>query len=100
MSKVLAPASATLLAALLSPLALAETPAATPTPASASEAAAVQLEDIEVTADGSQVELPQPYAGGQVATGGRIGLFGNLDMMDTPFNSTNYTAELIKNQQA
>ncbi|HVW70821.1 MAG TPA: TonB-dependent siderophore receptor [Steroidobacteraceae bacterium] len=55
---------------------------------------------VVVTANGSQVELPADYAGGQVARGGRIGLFGNLDMMDTPFNATDYTAEFIRDQQA
>ncbi|CAD0322811.1 TonB-dependent receptor [Xanthomonas hortorum] len=58
------------------------------------------LDTLTVTADGSQVELPPDYAGGQVATGGRVGLFGNLDVMDTPFNSMNFTAELMRNQQA
>lgn len=43
--------------------------------------------------------LPEPYAGGQVATGGQVGILGNRDIMDTPFNQTNYTAELIQNQQ-
>ncbi|MBR0840721.1 TonB-dependent receptor [Bradyrhizobium liaoningense] len=43
---------------------------------------------------------PAPYAGGQVATGGSLGLLGNRSVMDTPFNQTSYTAELIKNQQA
>jgi iron complex outermembrane recepter protein len=43
---------------------------------------------------------PAPYAGGQVATGGSLGLLGNRSVMDTPFNQTNYTAELIQNQQA
>jgi iron complex outermembrane receptor protein len=43
---------------------------------------------------------PAPYAGGQVATGGSLGLLGNRGVMDTPFNQTNYTAELIANQQA
>jgi iron complex outermembrane receptor protein len=57
-------------------------------------------EQIIVTAQGSQVELTDTYAGGQVARGGRVGLFGNLDIMDTPFNSTNYTADLILDQQA
>ena len=55
---------------------------------------------IIVEANGSQVELPADYAGGQIARGGRVGLFGNLDIMDTPFNSTNYTAEFIRNNQA
>jgi iron complex outermembrane receptor protein len=54
----------------------------------------------EVVVVGSQVVLPESYAGGQVARGGRVGLFGNLDIMDSPFSSTNYTAELIQNQQA
>src|SRR5579871_246607 len=53
-----------------------------------------------VEANGSQVELPADYAGGQVARGGRVGLFGNLDIMDTPFNGTNYTAEFIRDLQA
>jgi len=35
-----------------------------------------------------------------VARGARLGLMGNQDVMDTPFNVTSYTAELIKNQQA
>ncbi|MCA1453653.1 TonB-dependent receptor [Bradyrhizobium sp. BRP22] len=43
---------------------------------------------------------PAPYAGGQVATGGSLGLLGNRSVMDTPFNQTSYTAELIQNQQA
>jgi len=56
------------------------------------------LEYVIVT--GSQVDLTPDYAGGQVARGGRVGLFGNLDMMDTPFNSTNYTADFMRNLQA
>jgi iron complex outermembrane receptor protein len=53
-----------------------------------------------VIVTGSQVTLPPDYAGGQVARGGRVGLFGNLDIMDTPFNSTNFTAEFMRNLQA
>src|SRR5690606_20895372 len=71
-----------------------------PAAAQADEEDVLTLDKVLVTADGSQVELPPAYAGGQVATGGRIGLFGNLDIMDTPFNATNYTAELMQNQQA
>ena len=58
----------------------------------------VELEEVVVT--GSQITLPPEYSGGQVARGGRAGILGNLDMMDTPFASTNYTADLILNQQA
>ncbi len=57
-----------------------------------------ELEEIVVY--GSQITLPPAYAGGQVATGGRAGILGNMDSLDTPFSSTNYTAELMLNQQA
>lgn len=46
---------------------------------------------------GSPVE---PYAGGQVARGGKLGLLGNRDFMDTPFNQTSYTSKLIEDRQA
>ncbi len=55
---------------------------------------------ISASADASAKGLPAAYAGGQVARGGRAGLLGNLDMMDAPFNTTNYTQALIQNQQA
>ena len=45
-------------------------------------------------------DLPEAYEGGQVARGGHIGLLGNRDILDTPFSITNYTDELIENQQA
>lgn len=43
---------------------------------------------------------PASYAGGQVATGGSLGLLGNRGVMNTPFNQTSYTAKLIQDQQA
>jgi iron complex outermembrane receptor protein len=43
---------------------------------------------------------PAPYAGGQVATGGSLGLLGNRGVMNTPFNQTSYTSKLIQDQQA
>ena len=55
---------------------------------------------VSASADASAQGLPSAYAGGQVARGGRIGLLGNVDIMDTPFNATNYTAALIQDQQA
>nr|WP_315847026.1 TonB-dependent receptor [uncultured Achromobacter sp.] len=45
-------------------------------------------------------QLSEPYAGGQVARGGRVGMLGERDVMDTPFNIASYTSELIQNQQA
>lgn len=44
--------------------------------------------------------LQQPYAGGQLARGGSLGVLGTADVMDTPFSTTNYTAEQLQNQQA
>lgn len=59
-----------------------------------------ELEEVIVTAEGSQVELMGDYAGGQVARGGRAGLLGNLDYMDAPFSGTAFTQELIDQQQS
>jgi iron complex outermembrane receptor protein len=44
--------------------------------------------------------LQKPYAGGQLARGGSLGILGTADVMDTPFSTTNYTAEQLQNQQA
>ena len=45
-------------------------------------------------------DLPEAYEGGQVGSGGRVGLLGNQDVFDTPFSVTSYTSELIESQQA
>lgn len=50
--------------------------------------------------DQTAASIVAPYAGGQVASGGRMGFFGNRSVMDTPFNVTSYTAQLVNNQQA
>jgi iron complex outermembrane receptor protein len=55
---------------------------------------------VTASADASAQGLPSAYAGGQVARGGRLGLLGNVDIMDTPFNTTNYTLGIIQDQQA
>lgn len=60
------------------------------------------LPGVKVTADAG-VEpgaLPLPFAGGEVARGGRLGLFGNGDYFDAPFSVTSYTSTAIENQQA
>ncbi|KPC51892.1 TonB-dependent receptor [Amantichitinum ursilacus] len=61
-----------------------------------------QLETVVVTAsaDASKDGLQPAYAGGQVAKGGRAGILGSKNNMDTPFAITAYTNELIKEQQA
>jgi len=70
--------------------------------ASAPPAATTQLETVVVkaSADASAGGLKAPYAGGQVARGGRVGILGSQDIMDTPFSITNYTQKVIQDQQA
>jgi iron complex outermembrane receptor protein len=68
----------------------------------ADPAKTTELAEIVVTssADASAEGLSKPYAGGQVARGGRAGILGTQDNMDTPFSITSYTNEFIQNQQA
>ncbi len=56
--------------------------------------------EVTASADASAEGLTKPFAGNQVARGGRVGLLGNQDIMDTPFSTTAYTAALIQDQQA
>lgn len=44
--------------------------------------------------------LPEPYAGGQVARGAGLGLLGNRDMMDTPLSTSSYTAKTVADSNA
>jgi iron complex outermembrane receptor protein len=74
--------------------------AAQTTPPAPAPETPMQTVVVTASADASSQGLPKDYAGGQVARGGRIGLLGNVDMMDTPFNTTNYTQALIQEQQA
>lgn len=60
----------------------------------------VQVQGYSVPSQAMIDNIPPPYAGGQVAKGGQLGLLGNRDVMDTPFNQTNFTAEKVQNQQA
>ena len=62
----------------------------------------LELPETEVvaSADASAEGLTEPYVGEQVARGGRVGILGNQDYMDTPFTSTAYTSKLIQDQQA
>ena len=60
----------------------------------------LQVQGFSVPQQAMIDNIPPPYAGGQVATGGQLGLLGNRSVMDTPFNQTNYTATKAQNQQA
>ncbi|RIX98512.1 TonB-dependent siderophore receptor [Aureimonas flava] len=54
----------------------------------------------EAPATGTVGQPPAPYAGGQVATGARVGSLGNRSVLETPFNVTSFTEKLIRDQQA
>lgn len=87
-------ATATVLALWL-PMVLAQN-----TPAAAPDAPTLGTVTVKASADASAEGLTKPFAGGQVARGGRVGILGTQDIMDTPFSSTSYTHALIQDQQA
>jgi len=66
---------------------------------SASEAQTLETVTVKAAKE-TRGKLMPAYAGGQVASGGRVGLLGNKSVMDTPYSMTSYTQELIQNQQA
>ncbi|MDO8033148.1 TonB-dependent receptor [Janthinobacterium sp. SUN128] len=55
---------------------------------------------VNASADASAEGLSKAYAGGQVARGGRMGILGAVDMMESPFGGTSYTQQFIADQQA
>ncbi len=70
-------------------------------PKSATDTAGQAIQLPETVATGRAADDPvRPYAGGQAARGGRIGLLGNQDTMDTPFSVSTYTAKRMEDQQA
>jgi len=60
----------------------------------------LQAVKVTASADASAEGLSPAYAGGQVARGGRAGILGTKDNMETPFSITAYTNELIQDKQA
>ncbi|MBX3664904.1 MAG: TonB-dependent receptor [Burkholderiales bacterium] len=78
---------------------VAQAPPAAPVPPK--PAVEQQLSEVKVQASGEVPgALPKPYVGGQVARGGRLGVLGNLDTMDSPFSQSSYTSQLMQDQQA
>ena len=68
---------------------------------SSSPAAATALQEVTVKSAAETPDtLPAAAPGGKVARGARLGVLGNVGVMDTPFNQTAYTAEGIADQQA
>ena len=79
----------------------AETPSVESDEASqASNVTALETIHVIASADASAEGLMEPFAGGQVASGGRVGIFGNQKNLDTPFNLTSYTNQYIQERQA
>jgi iron complex outermembrane receptor protein len=58
------------------------------------------LPTVAVKASAVTGDLPAAYAGGQIATGGSLGVLGTANVMDTPFNTTNYTEQAMQDVQA
>jgi len=60
-----------------------------------------ELREVTIRAEGVHPgDLPEEYAGGQVARGSGVGLLGNMDFMETPFSTMSYTDTYIQNIQA
>lgn len=68
--------------------------------ATAALAQETTLKEVTVRSELDAQTLPAPAAGGQVAKGAGLGLLGNRGVMDTPFNTTAYTAQVIADQQS
>jgi iron complex outermembrane receptor protein len=74
---------------------------ALPAAAQAQTPGAKTLAEVTVTGEAELPgSLPTAYAGGQIARGGRLGLLGNVDVMDAPFHITSFTAQAIADRQA
>lgn len=71
-----------------------------PAPGAAEDAKTLSTVTVNASADASAQGLSPAYAGGQVARGGRAGVLGTRDAMETPFSITSYTNELIQDRHA
>ncbi|WP_280191540.1 TonB-dependent receptor [Delftia sp. PS-11] len=68
---------------------------------SAPTAGVAVLAEVEVTTQAQRADgLPAAYADGQFARGGRLGLLGNKDFMETPFSTISYTEQAVRDRQA
>ena len=69
--------------------------------ASAQTTTGTTLQEVVVSDQAEAIGgLQKTYSGGQFARGGSLGILGITDLMNVPFSTTNYTSELIDNQQA
>lgn len=72
--------------------------AASPTQPTTEDTITVQATDNGFTPGGDA--LVPAYLDGQVAHGGRLGMLGEQNAMDVPFNVIGYTAKSVQDQQA
>lgn len=86
--------------ACLMPAVQAQTAPAAPEAAASAPVTTLPTVNISASADASAAGLSKPYAGGQVARGGRAGVLGTRDNMETPVSITSYTNDLIQDRQA
>nr|WP_236610774.1 TonB-dependent receptor [Verminephrobacter aporrectodeae] len=87
--------TAAMLLALTAPALHAQTAAAP-----AAQGQTLSPVTVNASADASAQGLSPAYAGGQVARGGRAGVLGTRDALQTPFSITSYTNELIQDRHA
>ena len=92
-------AAAVVVLALATP-ALHAQQAAVPATASETKTLSTVTVTVNASADASAQGLSPAYPGGQVARGGRAGVLGTRDAMETPFSITSYTNELIQDRHA
>jgi iron complex outermembrane receptor protein len=64
------------------------------------QAQSTVLPTVSIKAAALPGELPAAYAGGQIATGGSLGVLGTAKVMDQPFSTTNYTEQAMRDVQA
>jgi iron complex outermembrane receptor protein len=79
---------------------LPATQAQTAQAAGATDGKTLATVTVNASADASAQGLSPAYPGGQVARGGRAGILGTRDNLQTPFSITSYTNELIQDRQA
>jgi iron complex outermembrane receptor protein len=90
------PLSAAIALACATPLAWSQAPAA----GAVEGSLAPVTVRAPASADASAQGLSPAHPGGQVARGGRAGILGTRDTMETPFSITSYTNALIQDRQA
>jgi iron complex outermembrane receptor protein len=55
---------------------------------------------VQSSADAAPSALPKTFPGGQVATGSRVGILGNVNLFETPFSTQSFTEEFARDQQS